>query len=213
MKVLRDMKSYGWAILILILLASCTQEKPNQETNDPPPVESLTQFAVDSVATDPIPVGANQETFEDKPGLVRAIVNNGPAISQQGNYLNGKREGIWSEFHPNGLLKSATSYVNGIREGLYLELNQTGQMTKRFFYHNNIRHGEYKEFNYSTVKEERMYKMGKLEGLVKVYYDGGKIMEEGAYQNGLREGISKWYDQNGNVTITYEYKNGELVKK
>ena len=74
------MKSYGWAIVILILLASCTQEKPNQKTNDQPLVESITQSAVDSITTDPIPVGANQETFEDKPGLVRAIVNNGPAI-------------------------------------------------------------------------------------------------------------------------------------
>ena len=212
-EIFENMKSYGWPIVIFILVASCTQEKPNQEISDRPPAASIIQSTLDSVATDPIPVGANQETFEDQPGLVRAIVNNGSVILQQGNYLNGKREGIWSEFHPNGLLKSATSYVNGIREGLYVELNQGGQMTKRFFYHNNIRHGEFKEFNYSTVKEERMYNMGKLEGLVKVYYDGGKIMEEGAYQNGLREGISKWYDQNGNVTITYEYKNGELVKK
>lgn len=207
------MKSYGWAIVILILLASCTQEKPNQKTNDQPLVESITQSAVDSITTDPIPVGANQETFEDKPGLVRAIVNNGPAISCKAITLTENVKGIWSEFQPNGLLKSATSYVNGAKEGLSVELNQSGQMTKCFFHHNNMRHGEYKEFNYSSVKEERTYKMGKLEGLVKIYYDGGKIMEEGAYQNGLREGISKWYDQNGNETITYKYKNGELVKK
>jgi phosphoribosylformylglycinamidine (FGAM) synthase-like amidotransferase family enzyme len=206
------MKSYGWAIVILILLASCAQEKPNQKTSDQPLVESITQSAVDSVSTDPIPVGANQETFEDKPGLVRVSVN-GPAASQQGNYLNGKREGVWSEFNPNGSLKSVTSYINGVKEGLYIELNPSGQLIKQFFNHNGIRHGEYKEFNYSSVKEERTYEMGKLEGLVKIYYDGGKIMEEGAYQNGQREGISKWYDQNGNVTITYEYKNGELVKK
>ena len=207
------MKIYTFAIVMVILLGSCSPEKPNQEAKDQQPVASTVQLAMDSLTTDPIPVGASQETFEDKPGLVRAIVNEGQTLLQQGNYLNGKREGIWSEFYPNGLLKNATSYVNGAKEGLYVELNQNGQMTKRFFNHNNIRHGEYKEFNYSSVKEERIYKMGKLEGLVKIYYDGGKIMEEGAYQNGSREGISKWYDQNGNVTITYEYKNGELIKK
>ena len=207
------MKVYALAILMVPFLGSCSPEKPNQETKDEVSIESQAQPTMDSVTTDPIPVGANQETFEDKPGLVRAIVNEGPTLLQQGNYLNGKREGIWSEFYPNGLLKNATSYVNGAKEGLYVELNQNGQMTKRFFNHNNMRHGEYKEFNYSSLKEERIYKMGKLEGLVKIYYDGGKIMEEGAYQNGLRDGISKWYDQNGNVTITYEYKNGELLKK
>lgn len=202
-----------YGITILALIISCTQEKSNAVINEQAVVQEAAKPAIETPATDPIPPGANQETFEDKPGLVRATVNQGLTIIEQGNYLDGKREGIWSEFHPNGLLKSATSYVNGVKEGLYVELNQNGQMTKRFFYHNNVRHGQYKEFNYSTLKEERTYKLGKLEGAVKIYYDTGKIMEEGTYVNGLRDGVSKWYDQNGNVTITYEYKNGELVKK
>lgn len=206
------MRVCKYGVVMSIILASCAPDKSDVPIQEKASVQEVVAPA-DEIATDPIPAGANQETFEDKPGLIRATVNQGLTVAEQGNYLNGKREGIWSEFHPNGLLKSATSYVNGVKEGLYVELNQNGQMTKRFFYHNNVRHGEYKEFNYTSVKEERMYKLGKLEGVVKIYYDGGKIMEEGAYSNGLREGVSKWYDQNGNVTITYEYKNGELVKK
>jgi len=208
-----DMKLSAYGIALSILLVSCAREKPDEPVQEKSPVREAVQSTNEVDTTELIPAGANQETFEDKPGLVRVTVNQGLTISQQGNYLNGKREGIWSEFHPNGLLKTATSYVNGTKEGLFIELNQSGQLTKRYFYHNNIRHGEYREFIYSTLKEERTYNMGKLEGLVKIYYDGGKIMEEGAYVNGLRDGVSKWYDQNGNVTITYEYKNGELVKK
>ena len=204
----------GYAILAIVLITSCTQHKNDQEIKNQPSVEATSQPATNAQVEDPVPAGAFQETFEDTPGLVRLSVKDVTgAISQQGNYLNGKRDGIWSEFNTNGLLKTATSYVNGKKEGLYVELNPSGQMIKRFFYHNGLRHGEYKEFNYSNLKEERTYINGKLEGIVKIYYDGAKIMEEGAYQNGLREGISKWYDQNGNVTITYEYKKGELVKK
>jgi len=207
------MRHCKYGIVLSIILVSCTPQKTDEPIQEKASVQEAIKPADEGVTTEPIPAGAIQETFEDKPGLVRVTVNQGLTISQQGNYLNGKREGIWSEFHPNGLLKTATSYVNGTKEGLFAELNQTGQLTKRYFYHNNIRHGEYREFIYSTVKEERTYNMGKLEGLVKIYYDGGKIMEEGVYVNGLRDGVSKWYDQNGNVTIAYEYKNGELVKK
>lgn len=205
------MKYFPYALLVL-LIVSCSPEKPNTENNALLPSTGTVALS-DSTATDPIPVNAMQEMFEDKPGLVRATVMEALAISKQGNYLNGKREGIWCEFHPNGLVQSATSYVNGVKEGLHMEMNASGQLTKRIFFHNNMRHGEYKEFNYATVKEQRNYKNGKLEGLVKIFYDNGKLMEDGMYQNGLREGVSKWYDQEGNVTITYEYKNGELVKK
>jgi MORN repeat variant len=204
------MRFYQYAILIL-LTVSCSPEKKKDEWTIQPPASAMAQL--DSTSSDPIPANANQELFEDTPGLVRAIVNEGLSLSQQGNYLNGKREGIWCEFHHNGLVKSATSYVNGVKEGLHLEINASGQLTKRIFFHNNLRHGEYKEFLYSKVKEERTYKNDKLEGLVKIFYDAGTLMEDGMYKNGLRDGISKWYDQQGNVTITYEYRNGELVKK
>lgn len=206
------MKPYQCAILV-ILLASCSPEKPNQEAKVLSTEQLLVKPVTDSTAIDPIPGNAIQETFEDKPGLVRVIVNDGTAIAQQGNYFNGKREGIWVEFYPNGLVKNATSYLNGAMEGLRVEMDANGQLTKRLFFHNNLRHGEYKEFNYATVIQQRTYKNGKLEGLVKVFYSNGKLMEDGMYQNGLREGISQWYDQNGNLTITYEYKKGELVKK
>lgn len=204
----------SYVLLAVALITACAKEKAGQEEKEQQIVKAISQPATDATDEDPIPAGAFQETFEDKPGLVRLSVKDiAGVVSIQGNYLNGKREGIWAEFNPNGILKNATSYVNGKKEGLFIELNPSGQMIKRFFYHNGIRHGEYKEFNYSSLKEERTYVNGKLEGIVKIYYDGAKIMEEGAYQNGLREGISKWYDQNGNVTITYEYKKGELVKK
>lgn len=195
-------------LLLVAIAVSCSPEnKPEAVSIENEPPEKTI-----SAEGEGIPAGAQQETFADTPDVVQVTFNEG-GITQKGVYVNGKREGVWSEFQPNGLLKSVTSYVRGVKEGLYAEVNQSGQVTKRFFYHNNLRHGEYKEFNYTTLKEERTYQYGKLEGTVKIYYDNGKIMEEGQYRNGTRDGISKWYDQEGKPTITYEYKNGELVKK
>lgn len=160
-----------------------------------------------------VPPGAVVESF-DGSDIAAAVVKDGSGnLAESGTLQSGKKVGNWTEYYPNGLVKTVTSYVNGMKEGLRVELNNSGQMEKRMNYHEDLLHGEYKEFKYSTLKEERFYQDGKLEGTVKIYYDNGKIMEEGAYKNGTRDGVSKWYDQEGNVTIEYEYKNGQLVKK
>jgi antitoxin component YwqK of YwqJK toxin-antitoxin module len=189
---------------VLITLVSCSKQPPPADTTiqDNPSKEGV------------IPPGGAREEFADTPGLVRVtFTDNGVTKTADGTYLNGKKQGTWSEYHPNGLLKNLTTYINGEKEGISVELNNNGQLTKRCYYHKGVRHGEYKEFNYANLKEERVYSYGKIEGQVKIYYDNTKLMEESLYKNGVRDGVSKWFDQEGNLTIEYEYKNGELIKK
>ena len=84
MKFLKNMKSYGFAFT-LGLLISCGQQKvEDKQTSNK---ESLQKPQATEVQ-DPIPLGAFQETFEDKPGLIRVILKEGLTLSQQGNYLN-----------------------------------------------------------------------------------------------------------------------------
>jgi antitoxin component YwqK of YwqJK toxin-antitoxin module len=198
-------------VSILLILLSCSEKPAGTEITGSEittPVDAAAIENKDGEYTD-VPANATKEEFTDTPGVVKVSI--GPEA--QGMYKDGKRNGAWIEYHPNGLVKTITSYVDGKKEGLFVELTNNGQLQKRMYYHNNLRHGEYKEFNYSTVKEERPYQFDKLEGTVKIFYDNGKVMEEGSYKNGTRDGVSKWYDKEGNPTITYEYKNGELVKK
>lgn len=193
----------------LLLITSCSEKPSTVETTEAEaPKDAAAIENKDGEYAD-LPTGAVKEEFADREGVVKVVVG----TDAQGLYKDGKRDGAWVEYHPNGLVKSITSYVDGKKEGIYTELNNNGQLIKRMYYHNDMKHGEYKEFNYSTIKEERTYQFDKLEGAVKIFYDNGKIMEEGNYKNGTRDGISNWYDKEGKPTITYEYKNGELVKK
>ncbi|HEY5826236.1 MAG TPA: toxin-antitoxin system YwqK family antitoxin [Cyclobacteriaceae bacterium] len=197
-------------LFCLFVLISCSEKPAATETTSAvaAPADAAVIENNDGQYVD-VPANAAKEEFTDTPGVVKVSLG----ADAQGTYKDGKRDGSWIEYHPNGLVKTITSYVDGKKEGLYAELTNNGQLQKRMYYHNNLRHGEYKEFNYSTVKEERTYQFDKLEGTVKIFYDNGKVMEEGNYKNGTRDGVSKWYDKEGNPTITYEYKNGELVKK
>ncbi len=159
-----------------------------------------------------LPANAVKQPYDNNPDLVKVTITEATGI-KEGDYLNGKRAGTWTEYHQTGLVRNITSYVDGVKQGAYLEIDDRGQLLKVAYYHNGELHGTYKEFNRARVKEERNYANGKIEGIAKVYYDNGNIMEEGAYTNGLRHGVSKWYDQEGNITIEYEYKDGELVSK
>lgn len=161
-----------------------------------------------------VPVGATLVPFSDGTGYARVEQKDATGnVILRGTIKDDKRVGSWTEYHPNGKVKSMVSYVDGKKEGDYVELNANGQLLIQCTYHNDLRNGVYKEFNYSNLKEERFYVDDKLEGQVTIYYPNGKVMEEGQYKNGIREGISKWYDQEGNLSIEYEYRNGELVKK
>jgi hypothetical protein len=195
--------------LFSILFVSCAENK-NSDKSAPASSAPAQQTVGDFLD---LPAGAIKEEYSDTPGLVGVVVGSPANKTASGSYLNGKRNGSWVQYYPNGLPLSITSYVNGEKEGLYAEFGNNNNLIKRCYYHKGLRHGEYKEYNYTTVKEERNYVNGKIEGITKVYYDNGKVMEEGLYKNGLRDGVSKWYDQEGKLSIEYEYKNGELTKK
>lgn len=158
-----------------------------------------------------LPATAVKEPYEDNSNLIKVTVNGTDHISAQGDMFNGKKAGTWTEYHPNGVVRSVTTYVDGQKQGAMLTIDDRGQLQTRSYYHNGVLHGDYIVYNRTRIKEERHYITGKLEGALKKYYDNGKIMEESYYKNGLMHGMAKWYDQEGNVTIEYEYDNGKLV--
>ncbi len=62
------------------------------------------------------------------PGLAFiSLSDNAGNKTAGGNYLNGKREGSWVEYHPNGVIKSIITYVDGVKEGIAVESITTGR--------------------------------------------------------------------------------------
>lgn len=79
-------------------------------------------------------------------------------LAEQGFYLNGKKQGRWFEFFPNGKIKSIQPYVLGVRQGEYQEFNRRGKMVVAGYYITDLRSGEWK---YLDGKIES-YRMGIL---------------------------------------------------
>jgi antitoxin component YwqK of YwqJK toxin-antitoxin module len=152
------------------------------------------------------------EPYNDGSGLVRVTSygTNG-VVLEQGEYLNGYREGVYSEFHANGFVKSTVGYVNGKKQGQSIIIDDKGQVQERSTYHQDLLDGPHFKYNRSRLKEKSQYNNGQLHGVVEKYYPNGKIMERSNYNSGQLDGISRWYDQNGINTIAYNYNLGELI--
>ena len=183
----------------VLFLASCTDTTttPNQAP----------------IAAADLPATADQEPFEDNPDMVKVTVTDGVGgLVSYGIYVNGLREGSWTELHPNGHVRNITGYVHGLKEGQSVEIDNRGQLMERYTYHNGKFHGSYTKYNRTRIKEVKNYKNGLLDGKVEIFYDNTKVMEESYYKNGKRDGIAKWFDEEGNVTIEYLYVEGEWIK-
>ena len=106
-----------------------------------------------------MPAGAIQEPFEDNPTMVKVTVDDGTGNTiAYGIYVNGLREGSWTELHPNGHVKNVTGYVNGVKEGQSVEIDNRGQLLERFTYHNGELRGSYTKYNRTRIKEIKNYR-------------------------------------------------------
>ena len=78
-----------------------------------------------------------------------------PKLKLQGNYLNGNRDGTWTEFYQDGKRKTELNYSNGKFSGLQSYWSSNGNKV-----------------------EEKNYIHGKQQGLWTIYYEETGIKKE-----------------------------------
>jgi antitoxin component YwqK of YwqJK toxin-antitoxin module len=59
-------------------------------------------------------------------GLFVAYHENG-SVASEGEYLDGKEDGLWRDYHPNGKLAAEGRYVDGKEEGIWRYFDSTGK--------------------------------------------------------------------------------------
>ena len=100
----------------------------------------------------------------------------------QKNYINGKFEGEWLEYHENGQLKIKRNYKDGKLEG------------ESLWYHKN-----------DQLESKGNYKDNEKEGKWLHYRSNGKLWRKYYYKEGKKNGIWTWYDMYGNLVRTEIY--------
>ena len=100
----------------------------------------------------------------------------------QNNYMNGKFEGEWIEYHENGQLKIKRNYKDGKLEGKSLWYHKNGQLESKGNFKDDEKEGEWLH-----------------------YRSNGKLWRKYYYKDGKKDGRWTWYDTYGNVVRTELY--------
>ena len=97
--------------------------------------------------------------------------SDGKSIMSEENYKDGKLNGVYNTFYPNGELTEITSYKNGLIDGNYKKYSIKGLL--------------YNDFNYSR---------GKLNGMA-IYYSRktGDLIKKGPFKDDMRVGTWENY--------------------
>lgn len=136
------------------------------------------------------------------------------AVKVTGDVMNGMKEGLWIENHPNAELPHfIIQYKEDKKDGLYMEFDKQGNLVKMVDYKNEMLHGDYYVWNKNgRITKKQQYKEGLLDGKSVIYTDKGFIQEESEYKEGKRHGITTWYlteeKMQGPKYVMYTYQNG-----
>lgn len=108
-------------------------------------------------------------------------------IIQEGKYLQGKKDGLWTAYYSNGQKKSVITYLQGEKKG----------PAKIYFENENL-------------AEEGTWQIDKWVGKYKTYYRNGKLSFSWNYnEKGTRSGYQQYFYENGKIKIEGEWEDGK----
>jgi uncharacterized protein len=154
------------------------------------------------------PVGIHR--YFDQTGKVsrsEEYDNQGKLIGKGLVDLEGKRQGQWTNYYPDGSIKSKGSYKENLKEGNWEFYHENGQVEQKGSYKGNLFSGEwYWYYENGNLKREENYYLGKNDGVYLEYNADGKIIVKGEFLDGEKEG--EWTYDVGDVVINGNYTLG-----
>lgn len=130
---------------------------------------------------------------------------------QEGYILNGRKNGLWLDYHPDGRISLIQNFIDGKLNGPVLTMDTRGQITAQTEYCDGVLHGLKATYKFGRPQEEIPYMNGKIHGVMKKYYSTNKLMEEAEYKNNAQDGYYRHYNDEGVMDLEYVYRNGEKV--
>lgn len=123
----------------------------------------------------------------------------------------GRKHGLYREFHPDGRPKARVVYKLDAMDGPYESWHANGAPERKCRYKAGVPNGPWSEHRADgTPALACAYKDGKLEGVWTEHDEAGRVRESCGYRMGLRHGIRRLF-QGGEPLSEQEWQDGLLV--
>jgi antitoxin component YwqK of YwqJK toxin-antitoxin module len=134
-------------------------------------------------------------------------------LSSEGILEEGKPNGYWITYYPNGLRKSEGNRLNFLLEGKWKFYDEKGNIENVITYEEGRKNGVYQYFNDSCILIlEEQYKNDLKEGLQTEYWadtlGGEKIKSTIPFESNRENGIAYEYAKDGRIITITNYSKG-----
>lgn len=129
-------------------------------------------------------------------------------------WKDGELNGIYEEYHENGIISTRDNFIKNKREGLSETYFDNGNIRSKCNYIDNVPDGLYESFNEVGNKDSIInYKNGVLNGVTEFYFQSGELMVKCYFSNGKKEGIQERFNEKGKLVSMTTFKNDLEVSK
>jgi len=145
----------------------------------------LSNYTSNAQIQEPLQVASESDIdFKTFTGIISERYANGsPSLWK--TVIDGKSNGLWLEWYPNGTLRYRAYWKDSKGNGKWEYFYPNGQLRSESFYIDDI-----------------------TQGLYKSYHENGQLKSDVVYLNGKKEGVELIYDVNGLLLSRKRYKNG-----
>ncbi|PXY42757.1 hypothetical protein DMB65_01675 [Flavobacterium cheongpyeongense] len=131
----------------------------------------------------------------------------------KGAFEKGKRTGEWNYLYSSGITSLNQFYLNGKANGISTNYYLNGDLSSKYNYINDTISGRYETYDGNKVNQIYNYEKGEQNGPFQTFYPDGKVSTEG-FMVADNVAYDKFiYSQSGNVSMIEHYINNYLVNR
>ena len=119
----------------------------------------------------------------------------------QGNIINGKKNGYWMTYYPNGQIESIVNYIDNKKEGPYIKFSDENRIGEQGNYVNDLLEGKFIKYHYGYKDEEIDLVHGMKNGWAKKYYSNGQLQYEMQMKNDVRMDSTHFYNESNQLSL------------
>ncbi len=137
------------------------------------------------------------------------------AVFEEGDLIDGRREGLWQRYHANGAVRSEIHYHNDTPFGDYKVYSEGGLLTEEGRWEQGVNVGHLRRFwPNGTIQQMLTFdKMGVAQGQQRYFHDNGQLEMLVDLRDGQEEGDLVRLDREGRVLSRTTYRSGRIVQR
>lgn len=129
-------------------------------------------------------------------------------LSNEGDYIDGRKQGPWISYYPDGKVAVQGDYHQGEPTGTWNYYHENGQLSSTGLFVEGKRDGYWVSFSMDGKKISEAH-LANGSGQYQEYYPSGKLKLAGNIENELREGEWIFYREDGSREGSCQYEKNK----